>query len=154
MLYSLAVVAVVVAGTQAAAAKPACSEQQLINAEIEFKDCLSRAKSELLHSDSNSQEYYCSGLENLSAGCEAAVVRLAACKDRPHVEDLVAIHTHGLAGILSQLHPSVDLASCPVFLTEAPPSPAAEPGPEYKPVTGGGAGLAASLAMLVLARLF
>ena len=44
------------------------------------------------------QDYYCSGLENLSAGCEAAVVRLAACKDKPHVEDLVAIHTHGLAG--------------------------------------------------------
>jgi len=128
-----------------------CTEEQLNAAKIGFKDCMDEKKEILLQTDvagDEVQDLICSGLKDLSTGCNEAVNKFSICRGREFVDNLVAIHLNAMSEVLGPFYPTVNLASCPVFSTPAPkvvqihqrddlqaePEPEVEP--EYQPVTG------------------
>ena len=81
--------------------KSECTEEQLNKAKIVFKDCMDEKKASLLQTDVSEDEghdFICSGLKDLSTGCEEPVTLFAVCRGREFVDNLVAIHLNAMAG--------------------------------------------------------
>ena len=81
--------------------KSECTEEQLNKAQIVFKDCMDEKKASLLQTDVSEYEghdFICSGLKDLSTGCEEPVTQFAVCRGREFVDNLVAIHLNAMAG--------------------------------------------------------
>merc|ERR1712088_730434 len=122
-----------------------CSERQLDEALMGFRDCMEAKKGPMLDMEAEEvgdiQGEICNGLKDMSEGCQEAVQALAKCHGRERVDHIVAIHINAFTEVLSSVHTDVDILSCPVFHTPPPTivsqqSAAPQPlGAEY--VTGG-----------------
>jgi len=144
-----------------------CTEEQLNKAKLSFKDCLEEKKASLLklnfEEKGNDLEIkMCSGLKEMSTGCEGAVREFAFCRGREHVDLLVEIHLNAISDVLAPFHPSLKLKECPVFHTPAPPiihqkpepeaAAAPEPEPEY--ITASVSGVVPTLLLTLSAALY
>ena len=145
-----------------------CTEEELNDAQIKFKDCMDEKKASLLKTEISKekvQDLICMGLKDLSTGCKDPVSMFALCRGREFVDNLVAIHLNAMSEVLGPLYPSVTLSQCPVFNTPAPQvvhvhhqdhghqhqEVQQDPEPEYQPVTGGADILRISTLVLAMA---
>lgn len=121
-----------------------CTDIQLNKAQMGFRDCMEEKKGVLLTMEPEEvgdvQGAICSGLKDMSEGCQEAVQAFAKCNGREQVDHLVAIHINAFTEILSAYHREVDIRACPVFHTPPPTivhtqePESLQPEPEY--VTG------------------
>ncbi|XP_023334715.1 uncharacterized protein LOC111706159 isoform X2 [Eurytemora carolleeae] len=111
-----------------------CNDQQLNKAKLRFKDCLEDKKAHLLQldyeEDNDMQLLICSGLKELSTGCQEAVNEFSFCMSREHVDHLVEIHINAISDVLAPFHPTLELRDCPVFNTPPPTIVHQKPEPE------------------------
>jgi len=135
-----------------------CSERQLDEALMGFRDCMEAKKGPMLDMEAEEvgdiQGEICNGLKDMSEGCQEAVQALAKCHGRERVDHIVAIHVNAFTEVLSSVHTDVDIQSCPVFQTPPPTivsqqSAAPQPlGAEY--VTGGSTSTTTSTFIILL----
>lgn len=135
-----------------------CNDQQLNKAKLRFKDCLEDKKAHLLQldyeEDNDMQLLICSGLKELSTGCQEAVNEFSFCMSREHVDHLVEIHINAISDVLAPFHPTLELRDCPVFNTPPPTIVHQKPEPEAAAaeysVTGTGVSFYPGLLSIIL----